>query len=123
MGNPYFCEWLQISDGQRDREDRLLHADRAHDFEAVADVLSFRKRYIQKYAHAIPTRAALNAIAPFAPIIESGAGTGYWAVAVETARGRYSLLRQTSAPIPMNPRGIFTSALSVGQKCSVETTR
>ena len=83
---------------QRDREDQLLHADRSHDFERVAELLSFRKSYIRKYAHAIPTRSALTAIARFAPIVEIGAGTGYWA----------SLLRQDGVDIlcyDKNPPG------------------
>lgn len=97
-GNPYFEEWLKQADVQRDREDRLLTADRAHDFETVAEIFSFRKSYIQKYAHAVPTPAALKAIASFAPIIEIGAGTGYWA----------SLLRQDGVDIlcyDQNPPG------------------
>jgi hypothetical protein len=42
-------------------------------------VFSFRKSYIQKYAHAIPTDSALNTIASLASIVEMAAGTGYWA--------------------------------------------
>ncbi|MBS1805581.1 MAG: hypothetical protein JST28_19630 [Acidobacteria bacterium] len=40
--NPYFEEWLKQTDVQREREDQLLHADHAHDFERVAELLSFR---------------------------------------------------------------------------------
>ena len=77
--NRYFHEWAKQVDAQRERQEMLLMADRARDFDAVGRVFSFRKSYIQKYAHAIPTRTALNTIASFAPILEMGAGTGYWA--------------------------------------------
>jgi hypothetical protein len=34
---------------------------------------------VRRYAFAIPTEAALATLARFAPIVELGAGTGYWA--------------------------------------------
>ncbi len=77
--NSYFQEWARQIDAQQNRQETLLTADRARDFDMVAKVFAFRKSYIQKYAHAIPTRAALNTIASFAPIVEMAAGTGYWA--------------------------------------------
>lgn len=77
--NEYFYEWLKHSPGLREREDQIVRADQDKDIETVSAVLSLRKFYIQKYAHAIPTNTALTAIADFAPIIEIGAGTGYWA--------------------------------------------
>lgn len=77
--SPYFQEWARQIDAQRERQEALLTADRARDFDTVAKVFAFRKSYIQKYAHAIPTRSALNTIASFAPIVEMAAGTGYWA--------------------------------------------
>lgn len=96
--NPYFEAWWTQREVQRSREDRLLDADRSRDFTTVAEILSFRKSFIQKYAHAIPTRTALLTIARFAPLIEIGAGTGYWA----------SLLRQQEIDIlcyDKNPPG------------------
>lgn len=38
-----------------------------------------RYRYVYKYAWAIPCKAALEAIASYSPIVEIGAGNGYWA--------------------------------------------
>lgn len=38
-----------------------------------------RYRYTYKYAWAIPRKAALEAIAKYSPIVEVGAGSGYWA--------------------------------------------
>ena len=77
--NRYFQEWAKQIDAQRERQELLLAADRARDFDTVAKVFSFRKSYSQKYAHAIPTLSALNTIATFAPTIEMASGTGYWA--------------------------------------------
>jgi hypothetical protein len=34
---------------------------------------------VRRYAFGVPNRAALEAIAGYAPIVELGAGTGYWA--------------------------------------------
>jgi hypothetical protein len=34
---------------------------------------------VRRYAFGVPNRAALEAIARYAPIVELGAGTGYWA--------------------------------------------
>lgn len=38
-----------------------------------------RRRYVYKYAWAIPCKAALEAITKEGPIVEVGAGSGYWA--------------------------------------------
>ena len=55
--NPYLAEFEACPDIQRD-----------------ANVL----KLLKKYAWAVPTREAIEAIARFAPIIEIGAGAGYW---------------------------------------------
>jgi hypothetical protein len=41
----------------------------------------YRSRYdlVRKYAWAVPTPQALSRVAEFSPILEVGAGTGYWA--------------------------------------------
>jgi hypothetical protein len=38
-----------------------------------------RRAQVRRYAFAVPTDAALATIADYAPIVELGAGTGYWA--------------------------------------------
>lgn len=38
-----------------------------------------REKYIERFGFAIPNEAALEAIATAAPILEAGAGSGYWA--------------------------------------------
>lgn len=97
--NEYFYAWLKLLHTLPERQQQIVRADRAHDIKTVAELLSLRKFYIQKYAHAIPTNAALKTIAELAPIIEIGAGTGYWA----------SLLRQQAVDIlcyDQNPPGL-----------------
>lgn len=114
--NRYFQEWEKQIDAQRERQETLLAADRVRDFDTVARVFSFRKSYIQKYAHAIPTRSALNTIAAFAPIIEMAAGTGYWA----------SLLRTQGVDVltydknPPGQPGIETNRFHEGARCWTE---
>lgn len=39
----------------------------------------FRWSYIEKFGFAIPCKDALEAIATYAPVLEVGAGSGYWA--------------------------------------------
>lgn len=38
-----------------------------------------RPRYVERYAWAVPNEKALQTIAKYGPILELGAGTGYWA--------------------------------------------
>lgn len=42
-----------------------------------------RDYYIERYSFAIPSEQALTEIAKYSPIIEIGAGTGYWAKLLE----------------------------------------
>lgn len=53
-------------------------------FKLLADKNSLahygaRRKFVDQYSWAIPNDAALNAIAKHSPIIEIGAGMGYWA--------------------------------------------
>lgn len=47
--------------------------------EISFDALNIRRRLTAEYAWAIPTEEALEAIAAQGPIVEIGAGNGYWA--------------------------------------------
>jgi len=44
-----------------------------------ADSFLDREKLVHKYSWAIPNNEALNIIAKYAPIVEIGAGLGYWA--------------------------------------------
>lgn len=43
------------------------------------DAWGARKELVKRYAWAIPNEQALEAIAAWSPLVEIGAGTGYWA--------------------------------------------
>lgn len=51
---------------------------------------SFRERskLVSKYAWAIPTDTIINKIVEYSPIIEIGAGTGYWSMLIQSAGGK-----------------------------------
>lgn len=46
--------------------------------EALKYMVELRARLVTEYSWAIPTEEALRAIAELSPIVEMGAGTGYW---------------------------------------------
>lgn len=48
-------------------------------FEDGLDRYRQREKFTKRYAWAIPTVAALECIAKYGPLVEIGAGTGYWA--------------------------------------------
>lgn len=59
--NPLFIEWERYSTG------------------AWTSTWAARTRLVQKYSWAVPNDEALQTIAKYEPIVEIGAGTGYWA--------------------------------------------
>lgn len=59
------------------------------------DQIRLRHEYITKFGFAIPTEAALKTIAALQPILEIGAGSGYWA---------YEIRKLTKKIIPVEPR-------------------
>jgi hypothetical protein len=66
--NPYYDEWAAIH-GE-------TYAWRAR---VPSDDRETRGRMIHRYAFAVPNEEALACIARYAPIVEMGAGNGYWA--------------------------------------------
>jgi len=48
-------------------------------YELEPTVRELRSDFVKRYAWAIPNEEALATIARYAPIVEIGAGTGYWA--------------------------------------------
>jgi hypothetical protein len=70
--NPYYGEWAAVrgeTHGWRPRFPSDFRAERRET----------RGRMIRKYAFAIPGEEGLACVARYAPIVEMGAGTGYWA--------------------------------------------
>jgi len=77
LDNPLLKLWLQHHDdpwGIRDtangKGDWRIHSK---------DWRGWRDEGIQNYSFAVPSKEALESIACYAPIVEMGAGTGYWA--------------------------------------------
>jgi len=59
MFNPYLDEFLQI--------------------DVMLQQFELRRQLVSKYSWAIPDENALKVISKYSPIVEVGAGTGYWA--------------------------------------------
>lgn len=56
-------------------------------FERLCESGSARDRLVKKYSFAIPDDEAIDTLVFLSPIIELGAGTGYWAKLVHEAGG------------------------------------
>jgi hypothetical protein len=73
--NPYLREFERLSDELAAPPD---YADPLNQHKGMS-AYDRRVWCVRRYAFAIPTEAALLVLARFAPIVELGAGTGYWA--------------------------------------------
>src|SRR5215471_9090998 len=73
--NPYLREFERLA------EELAAPPDYADPLQGRPGMSNYDRRVwcVRRYAFAIPTEAALSVLARFAPIIELGAGTGYWA--------------------------------------------
>jgi hypothetical protein len=73
--NPYLREFERLGDELAAPPD---YADPLHKHRGMS---SYDRRVwcVRRYGFAIPTEAALSVLARFAPIVELGAGNGYWA--------------------------------------------
>ena len=61
------------------RMSMLLGGGLTRGLAAVLDLPARRRELIGCYAWAVPTDAALDLLARYGPLVECGAGTGYWA--------------------------------------------
>ena len=81
-----------------------------------------RELYLQQYGFAILDEATVQVLAPYAPIVEVGAGSGYWAyelrqagvevVATDPGTGRYHGLKRW---VPWLPIARLTGVQAVQQ--------
>lgn len=71
--NPYLAEVLSFANGDIDSLSGF------HGLMNSGKLFRFRRELIYKYAYAIPNDKALRKIAEYSPIVEIGAGSGYWA--------------------------------------------
>jgi hypothetical protein len=84
-GNPYLALWLALQFDQEVMMEMFTRNQTAYmkEFSRRAtigrDRFTVRRELTAKYAWAVPCRAALDLLANHAPLVEVGAGTGYWA--------------------------------------------
>jgi hypothetical protein len=78
--NEYLREFLtQVDRGHREGAGDVEGWVRRTTGTGAAAAHARRVAAVRRYAFAVPTSAALEAIARYSPIVELGAGTGYWA--------------------------------------------
>ena len=74
----------------------------------ASDVVELRDNLVSRYSWAVPTEEALRHVAALSPIVEMGAGTGYWA----------SLLRKMGASVHAYDRAPPGSLKSLVSACN-----
>lgn len=81
--NPYLAEWYEIA--LENQMPSILKEPEAYSRRLDELIKSgryggeIRRGLVKKYSWAIPCEAALQALAKLSPLIEIGAGVGYWA--------------------------------------------
>lgn len=83
VSNPYIYAAAQARYGAIPLDEMRGKLETAADAEAMRRLIDrymlARDRLVARYSWAIPNAAALRALAAAAPLIEIGAGNGYWA--------------------------------------------
>lgn len=100
-----FAEWIVAHPEESQRPEILFHselrarvlaaADAGIDAlitgrksgETLDDIFAIRWHFVSRYSYALPTREAINWMAGVGPILEVGAGKGFWAACVAAAGG------------------------------------
>jgi len=106
MSNPYLDEFRQVT-------------RRAKDLYYTS--LARRAELIRKYSFAIPNNKAITYLASIGPIIEVGAGNGYWASLVLQANG--NILPTDINPIARNRYTFQKSYCSISLYDAVEAAK
>jgi hypothetical protein len=76
-GNPYLAAYTEVRDA----------VARTTTLEEAAYSLRTRERLVRTYAWAIPTEAVIARIVAKGPVVEMGAGGGYWSALVQRSGG------------------------------------
>ena len=79
LDNPYLDIWASLRSSRAQRAEDMTRALLARDRAQLRRLKAERNEYTHRYAYAIPTLEALEVLRKCAPLIEIGAGTGYWA--------------------------------------------
>lgn len=61
---------------------------------------SAREKMVRHYSWAVPNQAAVDALCAWAPLVELGAGTGYWSMLVRDKVGYDAVYAYDSEPVP-----------------------
>lgn len=88
MNNPYkgYYDWCMNQINWKDREKQFEDFDNPGTLD-VTDLLDARRILVQQYAWAVPTEKAVKTIVDHSPVIEIGAGNGYWAWLIKQVGG------------------------------------
>ncbi len=87
-------EWLQIDPDSLDTEVTVKlreldeEFDQKHPDSSVGIGMAFRhkrEQFCKRYAWAVPSQAAVELVAKYSPLVEIGAGKGYWAKLLQEA--------------------------------------
>lgn len=95
MYNPYLEEFNKILSKKSNRKMALLAQQVGVSAEMAAGMC--REELVDQYGWAIPDQKAIEIIAKYAPIIEIGAGMGYWAYLLKQLN--IDVLAYDSAPL------------------------
>ena len=115
--NPYLAEAAAIRFGEPDPavvQSLAAAGDRGALGHCIEQLQRARDTLAVRYAHAIPDEDALETLAELAPLVELGAGTGYWAWLLR-ARGVDILAFDACPPIDAGHNNLYhRSADTVG---------
>ena len=75
LWNPYYEEWVAVHGDTHAWRERA----RWNGPDTALELREMRGLMIHRYAFAVPCEEGLACIARYAPIVEMGAGNGYWA--------------------------------------------
>lgn len=98
MVNPLYEEWLRIyKDAKKDEIGywRFPGGSIEEQFKLQIESGKAREELVDRYSWAVPTPEAIEALAQFSPLVEIGAGRGYWAVLLKEAGAEIDCFDET----------------------------
>jgi len=86
MENPLHKIWLRLHEGTTKRYGMTeFPGDTDERCHRALEASKGRERCVDLYSWAVPTEEVIEALAQFSPIVEVGAGRGYWAALLQEA--------------------------------------
>lgn len=79
LSNPYLDLWYAQKQDREARQLELSRALLAGDEARLRTLKASRVEYTHRFGYAVPTAEALETLSQFSPLVEIGAGVGYWA--------------------------------------------